>query len=84
MTGPVRRVRRQRVNNNLFGDNTYCPLIQITEVLNQAMASLGLGGKVRSEELRANDPGSGRTLPIYKRDEVLLCDWGRSTEREAY
>ena len=25
VTGPVRRVRRQRVNNNLLGGNTYCP-----------------------------------------------------------
>ena len=39
VTGPVRRVRRQRVNNNLLGDNTYCPLIRRTDVLNQAMAS---------------------------------------------
>jgi len=37
--GPVRRVRRQRVNNNLLGDNTYCPLIRRTDVLNRAMAS---------------------------------------------
>ena len=28
VTGPVRTVRRQRVNNNLLGDNTYCPLIR--------------------------------------------------------
>ena len=39
VTGPVRRVRRQRVNNNLLGDNTYCPLIRRTNVLNRAMAS---------------------------------------------
>ena len=35
--GPVRRVRR--VNNNLLGDNTYCPLIRRTDALNHAMAS---------------------------------------------
>ena len=39
VTGPVRRVRRQRVNNNLLGDNTYCPLIRRTDALNHAMAS---------------------------------------------
>jgi hypothetical protein len=39
VTGPVRRVRRQRVNNNLLGDNTYCPLIRRTDALNLAMAS---------------------------------------------
>ena len=39
VTGPVRRVRRQRINNNLLGDNTYCPLIRRTDVLNRAMAS---------------------------------------------
>ena len=39
LTGPVRRVRRQRVNNNLLGDNTYCPLIRRTDALNHAMAS---------------------------------------------
>lgn len=39
VTGPTRRVRRQRVNNNLLGDNTYCPLIRRTGSLDQAMAS---------------------------------------------
>src|SRR5829696_181502 len=39
VTGPVRRVRRQRVNNNLLGDNTYCPLIRRTDAVNLAMAS---------------------------------------------
>src|SRR5829696_6332402 len=47
VTGPVRRVRRQRVNKNLLGDNTYCPLIRRTEVLNQAMAS-GLNLEAKS------------------------------------
>ena len=42
VTGPVRRVRRQRVNNNLLGNNTYCPLIRRTDALNHATAS-GLG-----------------------------------------
>jgi hypothetical protein len=74
VTGSVRRVRRQRVNNNLLGDNTYCPLIRRTDALKHAMAS-GLDlGQVAGGELRANDPGSGRTLPIYKRDEVPLRD----------
>jgi hypothetical protein len=39
VTGPVRRVRRQRINNNLLGENTYCPLIRRTDVLTRAMAS---------------------------------------------
>jgi hypothetical protein len=39
VTGPVRKVRRQRVNNNLLGDSTYCPLIRRTDVLKRAMAS---------------------------------------------
>lgn len=39
VTGPVRRVRRQRVNNNLLGDSTYCPLIRRTDAINHAMAS---------------------------------------------
>jgi len=39
VTGPVRRVQRQRVNNNLLGDNTYCPLVRRTDVLKHAMAS---------------------------------------------
>jgi hypothetical protein len=39
VTDPVRRVHRQRVNNNLLGDNTYCPLIRRTDALNHAMAS---------------------------------------------
>jgi hypothetical protein len=39
VTGPVRRVRRQRINNNLLGDSTYCPLIRRTDVLDRAMAT---------------------------------------------
>ena len=39
VTGRVRRVRRQRINNNLLGDGAYCPLIRRTDVLNRAMAS---------------------------------------------
>jgi len=39
VTGPVRRVRRQRVNNNLLGDNTYCPVIRRTDALDHAMVS---------------------------------------------
>jgi len=33
LTGSVRKVRRQRVNNNLLGDNIYCPLIRRTDAL---------------------------------------------------
>lgn len=47
VTGPIRRVRRQQVNNNLLGDNSYCPLIRRTDVLKQAMAS-GLDLEARS------------------------------------
>jgi len=47
VTSPVRRVRRQRVNNNLLGGNTYCPLIRRTDALNHAMAT-GLGARVKS------------------------------------
>src|SRR6266566_627794 len=39
VTGPVRKIRRQRVNNNLLGDQTYCPVIRKTDALNRAMAS---------------------------------------------
>lgn len=47
VTGPVRRVRRQRINNNLLGDTTYCPLIRRTDVLKRAMAS-GLDSEANS------------------------------------
>jgi hypothetical protein len=39
VTGPVRRIRRQRVNNNLLGDHTYCPVIRRTDALNRAIAA---------------------------------------------
>ena len=39
VTGPVRKIRRQRVNNNLLGDQTYCPVIRKTDALNRAMAA---------------------------------------------
>src|ERR1700676_4919648 len=46
VTGPVRKIRRQRVNNNLLGDHTYCPVIRRTDVLNRAMvAGLALEAK---------------------------------------
>lgn len=47
VTGPIRKVRRQRVNNNLLGDNTYCPLIRKTDVLNRVMTS-GLDQEAKS------------------------------------
>ncbi len=47
VTGPVRRVRRQRVNNNLLGDHTYCPVIRRTDALNRTMAA-GLDLEARS------------------------------------
>ncbi|MGH9927807.1 MAG: Fic family protein [Pyrinomonadaceae bacterium] len=47
VTGPVRKIRRQRVNNNLLGDHTYCPVIRRTDVLNRAM-SAGLDLEARS------------------------------------
>ena len=47
VTGPIRKVRRQRVNNNLLGDSAYCPLIRRTDALNRAMAS-GLGQEAKS------------------------------------
>jgi hypothetical protein len=39
VTGPVRKIRRQRVNNNLLGDQSYCPVIRKTDALNRAMAA---------------------------------------------
>src|SRR5438876_2453955 len=39
VTGPVRKVRRQRVNNNLLGDDSYSPVIRKTHVLSRAMAA---------------------------------------------
>jgi Fic/DOC family protein len=47
VTGPVRRVRRQRINNNLLGDSTYCPLIRRTDVLSRAMSS-GLDSEAKA------------------------------------
>src|SRR5260221_3564106 len=37
MTGPVVRIRRQRVNLNLIGDTSYCVLIRRTEQLQRAI-----------------------------------------------
>jgi hypothetical protein len=39
VTGAVRKIRRQRVNNNLLGDHFYCPVIRRTDALNRAMAA---------------------------------------------
>ena len=47
VTGPVRKIRRQRVNNNLLGDHTYCPVIRRTDVLNRAIAA-GLALEAKS------------------------------------
>src|ERR1051326_7716563 len=47
VTGPIRKVRRQRVNSNLLGDSAYCPLISRTDALSLWMAS-GLGQEAKS------------------------------------
>jgi len=39
VTGPVRKIGRQRVNNNLLGEHTYCPVIRRTDALNRAIAA---------------------------------------------
>ena len=75
VTGPVRRVRRQRVNNNLLGDNTYCPLIRRTDALNHAMASgLDLEAKSLVESCEPTILARAVHYLYPKRDEVLLCD----------
>ena len=39
ITGPVRRISRQRINDNLLGDTAYCPLIRRTAELSQGISS---------------------------------------------
>ena len=46
MTGPVVKIRRQRVNLNLIGDTAYCVLIRRTEQLERAIGE-GLGEQAR-------------------------------------
>lgn len=47
VTGSVVRARRQRVNNNLLGNRSYCPLVRRTETL-KAFAKLDLAKEARS------------------------------------
>ncbi len=47
VTGPSVRIRRQRINNNLLGAATYCPLIRRTEALEQARGE-GLIGEAQA------------------------------------
>ena len=46
ITGPVVKIRRQRVNLNLIGDTRYCVLIRRTEQLQRAIGE-GLGEQAR-------------------------------------
>lgn len=39
ITGRIIRSRRHRINDNLLGDASYCPLIRRTEALDKAMAA---------------------------------------------
>ena len=39
ITSPVRQVRRQRINDNLLGDNQFCPIIRRTETLRRFEAA---------------------------------------------
>jgi hypothetical protein len=74
VTGPVRRVRRQRVNNNLLGDHTYCPLIHRTDAFNHAMA-LGLDLEAKSLVESCEPTILARAVHyLYTKDEVILCD----------
>lgn len=47
VTGPVRRVRRQRINDNLLGTRLYCPLIRRTDALERALTA-GLDKEARA------------------------------------
>lgn len=38
LTGSTRQIRRQRINDNLLGNRTYCPLIRLTDRLKSSMA----------------------------------------------
>ena len=85
MTGPVRRVRRQRVNNNLLGDNTYCPLIRRTDALNHAMASgLDLEAKSLVESCEPTILDRAVHYLYTKEMKSSFAIEGRSTQREAY
>lgn len=39
VTGPVKQIRRQRVNDNLLGDAKYCPLIRRTDELRRLITA---------------------------------------------
>src|ERR1700682_2155564 len=49
ITGPVVKIRRQRVNLNLIGDTAYCVLIRRTEQLERAIGG-GFGDQARPLE----------------------------------
>jgi Fic family protein len=55
VTGPSTQVRRQRINDNLLGTRTYCPLIRRTDLLQSAMGS-GLHQQAQ-ELIESCDPG---------------------------
>jgi len=46
-TEPPRRVRRQRVNDNMLGDRRFCPIVRRTEVLRKYEAA-DLSGRCRA------------------------------------
>jgi hypothetical protein len=54
LTGSSKKIKRQKINDNLLGNRNYCPLIRITDKLKSAMAE-GLG-KEAEEIVEDSDP----------------------------
>ncbi|PYS66783.1 MAG: cell filamentation protein Fic [Acidobacteria bacterium] len=72
VTGPVRKIRRQRVNNNLLGDQTYCPVIRKTDALNRAMAATRAVHYLYTKETKSSFAIEGE-VPSAKRTERFVA-----------
>ena len=70
---PVRRVRRQRINDNLLGDSRFCPTVRRTDTLRDFEIT-DLPGRCRQvvDRLFSCNIEAGARVPLHQRDEIVL------------
>ncbi len=78
LTASSTQIRRQRINDNLLGNRTYCPLIRLTDRLKSAMAE-GLDKEAR-EIVEGSDPlilARAIRLLVHKGNKIVFRNRGR-------
>ena len=79
ITATGRRVRRQRIIDNLLGNKDYCPMIRRSGQADRWPCSSSSGEEAKSI-IEGAEPLSRpcRPLSFYERDEIFICHRRRS------